>query len=77
MTEICGVAEVNSHACGAAPGEEEEGTFQLPQARLGVVEETAFPDTSTVWFALQHLMCESISQIKWPSLWGSGEHLIL
>lgn len=78
MTEICGVAEVNSHACGAAPGEEEEeGTFQPPQARLGVVEETAFPDTSTVWFALQHLMCESISQIKWPSLWGSGEHLIL
>lgn len=77
MTEICGVAEVNSRACGAASGEEEEGTFQPPQARLGVVEETAFPDTSTVWFALQHLMCESISQIKRPSLRGSGEHPIL
>ena len=62
MTEIYDVAEVNSRACGAAPGEEEEEcTFQLPQARLGVAEEMALPDTSTVWFALQHLMCESIS----------------
>lgn len=76
MTEICGVAEVSSGACGAAP-EEEECTFQLPQARLGAVEEMAFSDTSTVWFALQYLMCESISQVKRPSLRGSGEHPIL